>query len=311
MASKPSLPSSSPGFTYVELLSALVLTAMLLLALNRTVGNVLEAHETSRASHESLEASRYALERMVRAVTGGQRLLIPQAENPVTPHSESIRDPGVLAVTLDYTRDLDGNGVPDADNDGDGRFNEDTDKDATKDLAAGIIGLDDENDGNTDSSTVGDDDEDGVENEDPMDGVDNDGDGAVDEDPGGDMNIDAHPGLEDVDDDGDGSVDEGPPADDDEDGQVNEDWWEVVAFYQSGATLIERTPVPWDESGDGQISGLDYVERALVDNVSGFRVERIPAPNGTAALVRLTLTTTDAAGTVSTLQTTVRLGGAL
>lgn len=310
MASKPSLPSRSPGFTYVELLSALVLTAMLLVALNRTVGNVLEANETSRARHESLEVSRYALERMVRAASGARHLLIPLAENPATAYSESVRDPGVLALTLDHTRDLDGNGVPDADNDGDGRFNEDTNRDITEGFAAGVFGLDDNNDGNTDSSDDDDDDEDGSQDEDPIDGIDNDGDGAVDEDPAGDMNGDARPGIRDFDDDGDGSIDEGATPDDDEDGLINEDWWEVVAFYQTGTTLVERIPVPWDETGIGGITGRDFVTRVLTDNVVTFQVERIPAPNG-GALVVLSLTTTDATGVANTLETTVRVGGPL
>ena len=114
------------GFTYVEALAALLLTAILLVGLTRTVGNVLAAHDTARATHDTLEESRYALERMVRAVSASGRLMVPQAENPGTAHFESIRDPGVLAVGLDSTRDLDGDGTPDADNDGDGRFDEDT-----------------------------------------------------------------------------------------------------------------------------------------------------------------------------------------
>ena len=97
-------------------------------------------------------------------------------------------------------------------------------------------------------------------------------------------------------------------ADDDEDGVIDEDWWDTVVFYQVGTSIIERTPVPWDESGGGLVSGLDYVEHTLVTNVTQFQVERVPAPNGGPPLVNLVLTRTDAEGVPNTLSTTVRVG---
>lgn len=309
---KRSPVSKQRGFTYVEALAALLLTAILLVGLTRTVSTVLAAHDTARATHNTLEESRYALERMVRAVSASGRLMVPQAENPGTPHFESIRDPGVLAMTLDPTRDLDGDGVVDADNDGDGRVDEDPGSDAGFDLAPGIWGIDDDNDGLIDyfdTLSSSDDDESGGVDDDRFDGVDNDGDGAIDEDPEADANFDGEPGLAGVDDDGDGTIDEGSPPDDDEDGTNDEDWWDVVVFYQVGTNIIERTPVPWDESGGGIVSGMDYVERTLATDVSQFRVERVPAPNGGPPLISLLLTRTDAEGVPNTLSTTVRAGG--
>lgn len=70
-------------------------------------------------------------------------LVLPLAENPNTPWSESDRDPGVLAVTLDPTLDSDGDGIMDADNDGDGLIDEDIPEDNNFDWAAGILGIDD------------------------------------------------------------------------------------------------------------------------------------------------------------------------
>lgn len=308
MATKRLLPVSGGGFSYVEMLAALVLTAMLLAGLTRIVGNVLQLEQSTHATHAALEDARYGLERMVRAVSKSRRLMIPQAENPATSHSESIRIPGVLAVTLDWERDLDGDGVPDADNDGDGRFDEDASGDANNDGYAGIYLIDDDNDGDTDPWGNWNDDESGSTNDDPLDQADNDGDGAQDEDPSWDFNEDGAPGIAGFDDDGDGSIDEGHDSDDDEDGVYSEDWWDTVLFYQVGTSLKERIPVPWDEDLGGFVSGLDFVERSLVENVAAFRVERVPAPNGGPPLISLTLTVTDAEGVPSTLATTVRVG---
>lgn len=310
MALRRWLPLSSGGFTYIEALAALALTAMLMVGLTRTLGNVLDAHDGARIDHDAMEESRYALERMVRAVSRSQRLLVPLAENPVTSHSESVRDPGVLAVTLDQTRDLDSDGFPDADNDGDGLFDEDLAADSTFDLANGIVGIDDDGDGLVDEGFGdNDDDEDGLDNEEIPDGLDNDGDGTIDEDIDDDMNQDGQPGIAGFDDDGDALVDEGNQDDDDEDGLREEDWWDAVVFYQSGAKIVERIPVPWDESGGGLVSGLDYVERTIATNVIKFYVERIPAPNGGPPLVSVQLTRNDGMGQPQTLKTTIKLGG--
>jgi hypothetical protein len=89
------------------------MTALMMLGLMRVLGTVLDTRDAANANHAVLEESRYALDRMVRAVSKSNRLLVPLPENPATSHSESIRDPGVLAVTLDHTRDLDGDGFPD------------------------------------------------------------------------------------------------------------------------------------------------------------------------------------------------------
>ena len=310
MLSKRWSPRKDCGFTYIEALAALMMTAMLMVGLTRTLDNVLDSHDDARADHDVVEESRYALERMVQAVSRSQRLLVPLAENPATSHSESIRDPGVLAVTLDPARDLDADGFPDVDNDRDGLIDEDLGSDASWDLKPGITGIDDDGDGTIDEGSNLDDDEDGNSDEDPFDQSDSDGDGSMDEDPSGDMNGDGDDGIAGFDDDGDGFVDEGSfSIDDDEDGRLDEDWLDVVVFYQSGATILERTPVPWDETGNGFVTGLDYVERTLAANVLSFTVERIPAPNGGPPLIKVLLTRNDNNGQAYTLATTIRLGG--
>ena len=114
-----------------------------------------------------------------------------------------------------------------------------------------------------------------------------------------------------VDDDGDGQVDEGNSADDDEDGIVDEDWLDAVVFYMQGGTLVERHPVPWDETANGFISGRDFIESVIAENVTRFRVERPVASSAGQQLVDLTLELTGPTGSVVSLTSRVRVGGAL
>ena len=180
----------------------------------------------------------------------------------------------------------------------------------------GIRGIDDDGAGLVDDSfsPLADDDEsaDFSQNEDPLNGIDDDGDGIVDEDPGADTNGDGCADICAVDDDADGSLDEGAAADDDEDGSVDEDWLDPVVFYLSGDTLMHRTPVPWDESGNGSVSGQDFISSAIADNVTRLLIERLPLTAAGVQLVDLTLELTSPdSGEMVSLNTRVRVGGAL
>ena len=126
-----------------------------------------------------------------------------------------------------------------------------------------------------------------------------------------DMNNDGCPGLCGIDEDSNGTVDEGSSWDDDEDGQSDEDSLDTVAFYLLAGTLIQRTPVPWDENSSGSVNGEDYIEHAIAENVTLFRVERV-VQTGRDQVVDLTLelTSPDSGESVS-LNTRVRVGGAL
>ena len=141
--------------------------------------------------------------------------------------------------------------------------------------------------------------------------MDNDVDGLIDEDFGADMNADGAPGLAGVDDDGDGQIDEGNNNDDDEDGLIDEDWLDTVVFYLQGDSLVERHPVPWDESGGGGVTGRDYVESTIAEGVTRFRVERVLTSSPSIHLVDLTLELTAANGDVVSLNTRVRVGAPL
>jgi prepilin-type N-terminal cleavage/methylation domain-containing protein len=317
------------GFSLIELLAAIVITALLLAAMHNVINPTLEANQAIQLKNNTIQAARFTMDKMVRAVSRSPNLLIPYNEKSTTAFPDNIREqtnpaspppPGsslataVLALTQDPAIDLDGNGVADVDNDADGKIDEDFPGDMTNDAKPGIRGIDDDGDGQTDEGFFADQDDDEVlnaSNEDPVDGVDNDGDNNIDEDPPADMNNDGAPGIAGVDDDGDGVIDEGSNDDDDEDGLNNEDWVDPVVFYMQGGAIIERTPVPWDENASGSVTGEDYVETVLAENVSRFRVERITQGSNRNTTVELTLEITPPDGEMFSLTTRVRVGGAL
>lgn len=311
-------PKLSDGFTLVELMISLAMGVLILAALASMSSQSLQTESALQENNELAADARFAMQRMVTAVLGTERLLLPLADNPNTnwrehvreqtvpasaPEGDSTEASAVLAVTLDPTLDIDSDGFADGDNDKDGRVDEDISRDSTEDGAAGVIGIDDDGDGETDEADFTDDDEDHATNEDAEDGIDADGDGSVGEDPDNDLSGDNKPGLIDVDDDGDGEIDEGNNDDDDEDGNRSEDWFDTVVFFLDDTTLMERRP------NLNPVDGNDYTEYRIADNVTRFRVERIPQGGSRAVLVDLTLDTTGASGKTISLNTRVRVGG--
>lgn len=312
------------GFTIIELMISLTIAALLLSALNGLVNNAFATRDDTATSIDSARDARFAMQRMVTAVLGTQRLMLPLADNPNTNWREHVREQtlpasapegsstlatAVLAVTLDPSLDINEDGVFDADNDGDGLFDEDPPGDVTNDFETGIVGIDDDGDGQIDeahsssSPAEDDDDEDGTANEDGWNGIDDDGDGVVDEDPKKDMNGDALPGIGGFDDDGDGTIDEGDKNDDDEDGLINEDWLDAVVFFLDSGVLMERRP------NLNPADGADFSKYAIAENVTRFRVERIPAIGKRSVLVDITLELTPPGGDPVSLNTRIRVGG--
>ncbi len=289
------------GLTLVETLFAMAIAALLIAALGAIVGPTLNAWEVAQRDNQLTREARFAVDRMTAAVRGTTHLLVPRADDPNTAYSESLRD--VLALALDPTLDRDGNGFADADNDQDGRVNEDWPPDNNDDNQPGIAGIDDDGDGAIDEGSQDDNDEDGMLLEDPLDGLDNDGDAAIDEDVGQDMNGDGQPGLAGVDDDGDALTDEGDFRDDDEDDDVDEDWLDTVAYFLNGTTLMERLP------DVGATSGTDFTTSAIAENVNLFEVERLlPAAGQRAVLVRIRLELTTPEGDSVLLESRTRVG---
>ncbi len=323
------------GFTLLELLIALAIGSLLLLSLFGVVNSATTAARVARGDGGVHESLRFALARMTTMVGTARGLVLPLTDNPATNWPENLREQtipasppvgsstfasAVLAVLVPAAQDLDLNNIPDADNDGDGRLDEDLASDANRDGKPGLIGIDDDGDGSVDEGGLGswgDDDEDGAIDEDrhvPA-GIDEDGDGSFDEDPISDHDLNLVPGRAGVDDDGDGSIDEGGFFDswnDDEDGAFDEDWLDVVVYYLNGADLIERLPVPWDASGGGGITGADFVETVLANNVTRFRVERPATTVGQPILIDVVLELrAPASGETVSGHVQVRVGGAL
>ena len=318
------------GFTYVEMMLALAIAALIVAGLSGVVGQALQSQDAVTQSNRLTRDARFAMQRMLQSIGHSRRLLLPEVDDPATNYPENIREQtlppsppigdstlatAVLAVTLPAYFDLDGNGIPDADNDGDGLLDEDLPADSHNDFGPGIYLIDDDGNGITDYilSPDGDDDEsnDLSQGEDPVNNIDDDGDGSIDEDPPADMNADGCPGICGVDDDGDGLLDEGDSADDDEDGFVDEDWYDPLVFYLASGVLKMRQPVPWDQTGTSGITGRDYIISDIAENVTRFRVERLDN-GGTFDIVEITLElTSPLTGESISLQTQVRLGGAL
>lgn len=317
------------GFSLVELTIAILITSILIAALHGVVNPTLNASQATQNRNQVIQDTRFAMDKMIRAVNRSPQILLPYNDKPLTSYPDNIREQtnpasappsgsslatAVLAITQDPTIDLNGDGIVDVDNDGDGKIDEDFPGDMTNDSEPGIKGIDDDGDGQVDEGFFADRDDDeylSASDEDPIDEVDNDGDNNVDEDPSADMNKDNAPGIAGVDDDGDGAIDEGSDQDDDEDGINNEDWCDPVVFYMQGDALIERIPVPWDVNSSGSVTGADYVESTLIENVTRFRVERISQGTDRVATVELTLEITPPNGEMFNLTARARVGGAL
>jgi prepilin-type N-terminal cleavage/methylation domain-containing protein len=310
--------SDQKGFTLLEILLALAIAGVLTAALSGFISTALYAEQATRLQNNTLQQARFAMQHLTRAVGKTRRLQIPLAENSATAYSESIRD--VLAVSLDPTLDRDKDGWADANNDKDfldvnksgsrdagepERIDEDFVKDNNMDGRAGITGIDDNGDGNVDGGSANDNDEDGSNFEDVFNGIDDDGDGSIDEDFDKDMNADTKPGISGVDDDYDGSIDEGNSDDDDEDGLRDEDWIDSQVFFLNGTTLMERLP------DINPSDGTQYTEYAIAENVSQFRIERVPGGNTSIILVDLTLTLSPSGGEPVSLNTRVGVGSGL
>ena len=317
------------GFTITELLVALALAGLILAATGGIVNNAMGT-DAAVAEHNRLQRdARFAMQRLASAVSESPQLILPLPDKPDTDWRENVREEtvpasppegsstkatAVLAVSMSRDVDLDADGFPDADNDRDGRIDEDLPSDIVYDFDPGIHLIDDGGDGSVDEGLWVDSDDDERANnadEDPINGIDDDGDGVIDEDPGADMNGDGAAGLAGVDDDGDGQIDEGSSDDDDEDGFADEDWLDIIVFHLQGDTLVERHPVPWDETANGQVTGRDFIESSIAQNVTRFRVERRPQGATDVQLVDLTLELTGPAGSEVSISTSVRVGGAL
>ena len=219
------------GMTLVELVIAIAIMTVIAGAATGILSSALQAETHGMNKSQLHTEGLLAMERMSNAIRISSSVLVPNAHAP-------SRD--VLAVTGLINDDADSYFndplFP--------RIDEDPPDELVADSQAGITGVDDDGDGNTDEGATADDDEDGVSDEDPIDGIDDDGDGNIDEDPSGDNTLDGQPGIQAWDDDGDGSTDEGAVADDDEDGAVDEDPLDAVVYSYDSPTTTLTESVP-------------------------------------------------------------------
>ena len=216
------------GLTLIELLLAMSLLASVVAILSGALSGALHSQTFSSGQDELTQTARLAMARIAGHARQANRILIPIKPNTAR---------NILAL---------GGFI---DNGGAGLFDEDPPGDLTNDGVSGIIGIDDDDDGQVDESWPEDDDEGGFANEDLVNGTDNDGDGDIDEDPPGDLDFILF-------------VTPWEP-DDDEDGQTDEDPIEPIVYYLDTATntLWERYP----------IDGATTTTTALAENVTTFR----------------------------------------
>lgn len=286
---RPWRPRQS-GLTLVEVLAAMAIAVLLLAAVSQSVHTLMQTERAMTNRHELQESARFALERIARMVARSPSLLVPQADDPGTGQNESARN--VLVLVLDPTLDRDGDGFADADNDEDGRIDEDLGGNVNGDGCAGRCAIDDDGDGTIDEWQSDDDDEDQARDEDSLNGIDDDGDGSVDEDPDADTNDDGCAGYCGVDDDGDGLIDEGAATDDDEDGASDEDWRDEISWHVTGTELRERYPAI------GATSGTQVTEQTIASGVQAFAVTLVD-DDGRHPLVELQLTLVAGADSVT------------
>ena len=226
------------GLTLIELLLAIMGMAIISSAATFFLNSALDIDIQGSSRSELYREGLFAMEKIKEEAKRSTYLLIPNAHSPVRP---------ILAVS----------GTINEDNDfyfGDPlfpRIDEDFNEDMIQDWEPGILGWDDDGDGLIDEPSGShpeyDDDEDGLENEDWIDGIDNDGDGNIDEDCPifGYYDHGTYVGLQGIDDDGDGSVDEGISSDADEDGERNEDPLNPSIFHLVGGTNTLRLTNPY------------------------------------------------------------------
>lgn len=276
------------GFSLVEVLLVLALSSVILVSLGTVVAQGQNSWEVASRRGDMVREASFAIQQMVQAVKSSSRLLLPLAENSSTAYTESQRN--LFAVTLDSALDRNNDGFADADNDQDGKVDEDLGEDNVNDSASGIYGVDDNNDGTTDAEVGADDDEDGATNEDVHDGADTDGDGGVDEDTSADLNQDGQPFSN--------------PGDDDGDGTADEDWYDVVLYRLDGTRLIERTP------NLNPANGRSFTERTIATQVAAFSARRLAhRATDRYQLLEINITIDNPDGEPYTLTATARVGG--
>ncbi len=171
------------GFTLLEMLLALALGALLMSTISTAVMPLLQRAETNSQLSSHINTSSHAedlLHNIAQLASNGE-LLYPNAiDRAVVRTGLAIK---LRGTGFDMYDDANGDGM------------------------AGIAAMEESPRGNNALNPERDDDQDGLIDEDPLDGIDNDYDGLIDEDPGNNQDSQDEPGIVDFDDNGDGVFD--------------------------------------------------------------------------------------------------------
>ncbi len=200
------------GFTLVELLLVITIMGIIAGATMPLLSAMLNAHASVSARSSLYHEGLMIMGRITNGLRKTTIVAVPNGHN-------------ITRDLLAFSR------LVNTDNDfyfGDPlfpRIDEDT-GDSYSGSGPGIVGVDEDGDGTVDEGNWKDEDEDGLFNEEWLNGTDNDRDGNIDEGIRSNSMKNNVQGILDFDDDGDGQVDEGGGSlkdDDDEDGVENEE----------------------------------------------------------------------------------------
>jgi prepilin-type N-terminal cleavage/methylation domain-containing protein len=263
------------GLTLVELLVSITIMVIIAAAAMPLLSASLNAHSEGIARAELYQEGLMLMERMTSGVRKTTILQIPNNHTPT-------RNMLVFSKLVNDDNDF---------YFGDPLFprvDEDTGESFTW-WGNGTPGVDDNGDGTIDNgATWKDNDEDGLNNEDDIDGIDNDGDGNIDEDPTADWDDNAVSGIEGIDDDGDGQVDEEGSPDEDEDGSNNEEQIQFLLYTFDSATNTLREIEPNNFSG---LSPPVY-SKIMSTHVTGFTTTYYPSDATKDPMISIALTLT-------------------
>ena len=85
------------GYSYVEVLISVIITAILVGALMNVIGTATNVSEEVRNDNDLLQQTHFAMEHMVSVTSRTRKLLLPQVDKPASNWPEHIREETVPA----------------------------------------------------------------------------------------------------------------------------------------------------------------------------------------------------------------------
>lgn len=123
MEGKPHLKKDA-GISLLELLIVIAITGILLTGLNQILHSVFMVYDAEKKNRDALMAARSTMDRMVMFIRSADTIVSPNSglSTGVLKVSERVLD---LYNNTTHSLTLDGDGLPDADNDANGLINDD------------------------------------------------------------------------------------------------------------------------------------------------------------------------------------------